>query len=49
MNVAKQSAMALGLGLVLTGGAWAAPASPHNGTWSVRMVTDSGLCDRSYS
>ena len=49
MNVAKQSAMALGLGLVLTGGAWAAPTSPHNGTWSVQMVTDSGLCDRSYS
>ena len=49
MNFAKQSAMALGLGLTLVGGAWAASPSPHNGTWSVQMVTDSGLCDRSYS
>src|SRR5918998_729497 len=49
MTFAKQSAMALGLGLTLTGGAWAAPASLHNGTWSVQMVTDSCLCDRSYS
>jgi hypothetical protein len=48
MSFAKQSAMALGLGLTLVGGAWAA-SSPHNGTWSVQMVTDSGLCDRSYS
>jgi hypothetical protein len=49
MTFAKQSAMALGLGLTLTGGAWAAPANLHNGTWSVQMVTDSGLCDRNYS
>ncbi len=48
MGFAKQTAMALGLGLTLVGGAWAA-SSPHNGTWSVQMVTDSGLCDRSYS
>ena len=48
MSFAKQTAMALGLGLTLVGGAWAA-SSPHNGTWSVQMVTDSGLCDRSYS
>jgi hypothetical protein len=49
MSFAKRSAMALGMGLTLIGGAWAASASPHNGTWSVQMVTDSGLCDRSYS
>ena len=45
MTLAKRSALALGLGLTLAG---AAPAERHDGTWSVRMVTDSGLCDRSY-
>ena len=48
MKLAKQSAMALGLGATLIGGAWAATAERHDGTWSVRMVTDSGLCDRTY-
>jgi len=49
MNLANRSAMALGLGMVLAGGAWAAPAARHDGTWSVRMVTDSGICDSTYS
>ena len=36
--------------LTLAGGALAAPAQkPHDGTWSVRMVTDSGVCDASYN
>lgn len=29
--------------------ALAADGTPHDGTWSVRMVTDQGLCDASYS
>ena len=53
MTFAKRSAVALGLGLSLIGGiiggALAAPVERHDGTWSVQMVTDSGLCDRSYS
>jgi hypothetical protein len=48
MTFAKTSALALGLGLTLTAGAWAASSDRHNGTWSVQMVTDSGLCDRTY-
>ncbi|QRM32047.1 hypothetical protein JO965_18475 [Microvirga sp. VF16] len=42
-------AVALGLGTILVGSAVAAPASSHDGTWSVRMVTDSGVCDSSYN
>jgi hypothetical protein len=49
MTFAKRFAMAFGLGLTLIGAASAAPAGRHDGTWSVQMVTDSGLCDRSYS
>ena len=49
MSFTKRSALALGVGLALTGAALAAPAERHDGTWSVQMVTDSGLCDRSYS
>jgi hypothetical protein len=41
--------MALGLGVTLIGSAWAAPAARHDGTWSVSMVTVSGLCDASYN
>jgi hypothetical protein len=38
------------LGLATLTGLGAASAAPkHDGTWSVRMVTDSGVCDRSYS
>jgi hypothetical protein len=48
MTFGKRSAMAIGLGLILIGGAWAAPTERHDGTWSIRMVTDSGICDRSY-
>ncbi len=49
MTFAKRTAVALGLGLSLTGGALAAPASKHDGTWNIRMVTDSGTCDSSNS
>lgn len=49
MNLAKSTAVALGLGVTLIGGAMAAPAAKHDGTWSVRMVTDSGICDASYN
>jgi hypothetical protein len=49
MTFVKRSAMALGLGLTLIGAAVAAPAAGHDGTWSVQMVTDSGVCDRSYN
>jgi hypothetical protein len=49
MKFAARSAMALGLGMTLIGGAMAAPAPRHDGTWSVRMVTDSGICDASYN
>jgi hypothetical protein len=47
----RQTTLAiLSLGLaVAAGAAVAAPSSTHNGTWSVQMVTDSGICDRSYS
>lgn len=49
MKFGKTSALVLGLGAILTGGAMAAPGERHDGTWSVQMVTDSGLCDRTYS
>jgi hypothetical protein len=49
MTFAKRSAMALGLGMTLIGGAWAASSERLDGTWSVQMVTDSGICDRSYN
>lgn len=49
MTPAKRIALALSLGLTLIGGAMAATSDRHDGTWSVRMVTDSGLCDSSYS
>jgi hypothetical protein len=40
---------ALTLGLTVAGSALAGPLERHNGTWSVRMVTDAGVCDASYS
>jgi hypothetical protein len=49
LTITKQLALALGLGMTLIGGAMAAPAAKHDGTWSVRMVTDSGICERSYN
>jgi hypothetical protein len=49
MTFAARTAIALGLGVTLIGSAWAAPAARHDGTWSVSMVTVSGLCDASYN
>ena len=49
MTFTARTAMALGLGVTLIGSAWAAPAARHDGTWSVSMVTVSGLCDASYN
>ena len=40
---------AFGLGLAFAGGAAAEPQKNFNGTWSVRLVTESGSCDASYS
>jgi hypothetical protein len=44
------TAMALSAGVIYSAGAGATPGTSanHDGVWSVRMVTDSGLCDRSY-
>lgn len=49
MSFTKRTAVAFGLGITLIGSALAAPAAKHDGTWSVQMVTDSGMCDRTYS
>jgi hypothetical protein len=43
----KRLAVALGLGTILIGGAFAAPANRHDGVWSVQLATDSGTCDSS--
>ena len=40
---------AFGLGLAFVGGAAAEPQKSYNGTWSVRLVTEAGSCDASYS
>jgi hypothetical protein len=50
MHLTYRHVAAFGLSLTVVGGAaLAAPTAPkNNGTWSVRMVTDSGICDRSY-
>jgi hypothetical protein len=48
MNFGKRTAIMAGLGSTLIGGAVAATADRHDGTWSIRMVTDAGICDRSY-
>src|SRR5918911_3235516 len=42
------AAGAIGFGLVTASAAGAA-AADFNGRWAVRMVTDSGVCDKSYS
>jgi hypothetical protein len=47
MRLALLSAVAFGLGFSLVGVASAGPA--HDGTWSVRMTTEAGSCDASYS
>jgi hypothetical protein len=49
MRLALVSAVAFGVSLSLAGGASAAPAQSRDGTWSVRMVTEAGSCDSSYS
>ena len=43
--------LALGAAAALASGALAAPASsaPYDGTWQVRLVTDTGSCAPSYS
>ena len=43
------AALALGAGMMSFGVSEAAPDKDRfNGIWSVQMVTDSGLCDRTY-
>ncbi|MBF9232017.1 hypothetical protein [Microvirga alba] len=49
MNFAKRSALALGFGLTFLGSAMAATPNRNDGTWSVQMVTDSGICSASYN
>src|SRR3954462_3185654 len=44
----KVAAGAIGFGLVMASAAAAAPPD-FNGRWAVRMVTDSGVCDKSYN
>jgi len=44
------AALALSAGLSFAGAAFAASAKPSfDGTWNVRLVTESGTCDSSYS
>jgi hypothetical protein len=40
---------AIALGLLISGPAFAASDTPHDGTWNVQMVTDSGLCSARYT
>jgi hypothetical protein len=47
MNFAMRSVLALGFGATLIGSAFAAPASRHDGIWTVQLATDSGTCDSS--
>ncbi len=49
MRMANLLASALILTGVGTGAALASPQKNYNGTWSVRLVTDAGSCDASYS
>jgi hypothetical protein len=42
-------AAAIGFGFLLSGPAFAAAEKPHDGTWSVQMVTDSGICSARYT
>lgn len=44
MTFTKTTALALSLGIICTGAAFAAPKDKHDGTWQVQMVTDSGIC-----
>ncbi|MCB8820115.1 hypothetical protein [Microvirga rosea] len=50
MIAARHMIVALGLTALPAGAVMAASGSTaHNGTWSVQMVTDSGLCEHSYN
>jgi hypothetical protein len=49
MRMTKRLVAALCLGFAFTGGALAGASQNHDGTWSVRLVTDSGSCDSSYN
>ena len=49
MTYRSLAALSLAASLSLTAIAAASAGAKHDGTWSVQMVTDSGLCDRSYS
>jgi hypothetical protein len=44
MRAIATAAIVFGLGMFGT----AASAAPTDGRWAVRMVTDSGICDKSY-
>lgn len=45
MTFVKTAAVtAMGLGIILSSGALAAPRHQHDGTWQVKLVTDSGIC-----
>ena len=39
----------IGLGFLLSGPAFAGSETPHDGTWSVQMVTNSGTCSAHYT
>ena len=49
MRMTTRFFTAFGLGLALVGSAAASPQKGFNGTWSVRLVTEAGSCDTSYS
>jgi hypothetical protein len=50
MTGTKRLLALIGTACGLVAGATGASAeSRHDGTWSVRMMTESGICDRSYS
>ncbi|MBM6582594.1 hypothetical protein ILT44_20520 [Microvirga sp. BT689] len=44
MTFTKTTAVALSLGMICSGAAFAAPTDKHDGTWQVQMVTESGIC-----
>ena len=49
MRKANLIVSALALTVATTVGAFAGPEKNYNGTWSVRLVTEAGSCDPSYS
>ena len=50
MKKAILTSLVLGVGAALVGtaGPAAAKPAPYDGTWNVRFLTESGVCDRSY-